>query len=176
MEKKKQNVLLIFMGLLIMAELVITTSVVTLDALTYIPIIVSLVFVAFYGFWLYKKPHGNILKYAMLLFAVSIILNAVVAAYNNWGAMYHQVLRLFASASICYCAGRLNRVEQNKMILPIAELLLIVYAVAGASSAVGNVSSLSILIFFSYPITLLTLMIAYFVRFKEHKEAGISDK
>jgi len=84
------------MGILILAEMVITSNAVALDALTYIPIIVSLVFVALYGLWLYKQPHGNILKYAMLLFAASIILNAVVAAYNNWGAMYHQVLRLFA--------------------------------------------------------------------------------
>jgi len=175
MEKKtsKNNILLAIMGVLILTEIVIgfiTLQNPFFDILGMIP----LFFIALYGFWFYKKPHGNMLKYAMILLAISEIMTSLVCVKNGWN-FERQTFKIFAAAALIYAAGRLNRIDQNKYILPL------VFVVQFACDALAVIdfsplySPIYFIAWFSGTISAAALLIAYFVRYKEHKEAGLSD-
>jgi len=177
MEKKKQNIWLLIMAVLILAEIITGIMTMTNDYL-FINIIkmFHLVLIALYGFWLYKKPHGNMLKYAMIILAATQILSAIMFIKLGADGMNLHTIRIFASAIIVYVAGRLDRIEQNKRLLCIATFILFASAFVQTFLAFNKISPLYLFTWFSGAISSITLMIAYFVRYKEHKEAGISDK
>jgi len=177
MEKKQSKKIWLFiMGALILVELIVTIMTASkakfiLDISKLIP----LVFVTLYGFWLYKKPHGNMLKYAILILAASEILNAVQCIRMGWDNMYLHTVRVFVAAILVYVAGRLNRIEQNKYLLPFAAIVNLVSVCAIVSKLHTSLTLLYKLTWFSGVLTIITLMIAYFIRYKEHKEAGLAD-
>ncbi len=178
MEKKtSKNIWLIIMGVLILAEL--AASVIHLinggNVLNDVIAIIALAFTALYGFWLYKKPHGNMLKYAMLLLAAAMVLNSAECLIKGYNAPAIHVIRLFFPGLICYVAGRLNRIEQNKYLLIFATICYCIISFISFGQKVGKLNAVLLFRFFYEFITLLTLTIAYFVRFKEHKEAGLMD-
>lgn len=178
MEKKStgntsKHILLTIMGVLTLAEIILRLCIITTNTFSGVVMIVSMLFVALYCFFLYKKPHGNTLKYAMLLFALSSILSSI--SYLMKAAHYSGAITILVSAAICYGAGRLNRIDQNRILFPIIDIILLgqnIWTVThfNSNGAIGAFS------FFNYFIAFTTLMIAYFVRFKEHKEAGLADK
>lgn len=177
MEKKtSKNILLAIMGVLILAELI--CGILTLgEGGLFIEIssLISLAFIALYGFWLYKKPHGNMLKYAMLILAVSQILIAISCVDIGVGNAYGCTALVFSSAILVYVAGRLNRIEQNKYLLLIAFAIQFVCDLLDVISCADQFTFVYKCVSFSIPVATLTLMIAYFVRYKEHKEAGLMD-
>jgi len=175
-KKKSKNVLLVIMGVLIIVAIIARILKIQTKPVSTSLYLLSLVFTALYGFCLYKKPHGNILKYAMLIF----LLTTIIQACNTMalkGTINHTMVRVIASVAVCYCAGRLNRIDQNKYIMPIIALLFFgesTYRIVGdiIDKSVNLASSVR---HFSYTFNYITLMIAYFVRYKEHKEAGLID-
>jgi len=174
--KKTKNVLLAIMGVLIVAEIVICiviaqSNVLVIDILMRL---VSLLFTTLYGFWLYKKPHGNMLKCAMLIFAIVSILASSKTLMT--GKSYH-IVKLLASAAVCYCAGRLNRIDQNKYLMPIIGVAFLAVSFYGVYLSIVNNYATAVIIAscFIFTINYFTLMIAYFVRYDEHKEAGLID-
>jgi len=174
--KTSKNILLVIMGILILVELV--SSIATADsqnAISSICKVLSLAFVALYGFWLYKKPHGNMLKYAMLFFAATEIIRIVQNIQLGYGDIYMNVLQIYVIAIVVYVAGRLNRIEQNKYLLAIAAVAQFAGVGLSAFSSVNSVTALRFFTRFSSGILIITLMIAYFTRYKEHKEAGLAD-
>jgi len=175
--KKTKNILLAIMGIFVLAELV--AIVISLaDGITIFSICqaVALIFVASYGFWLYKKPHGNLLKYALLLIAGAQLFGATEALANAKAASGALTTSVFFAAALVYVAGRLNRIDQNKILLPIIAAFELYGAIWSVINFAGQESALTLFSWFSRSIMIFTLMIAYFVRYKEHKEAGISDK
>jgi len=186
MEKKKQNVLLIIMGALITISLIARLCVIKDYSISGIPMIVSLIFVALYGFWLYKKPHGNMLKYAMLLFAFASIISAVSVIIMDMDYIStsekikydiaFKIVKILCASAICYGAGRLNRIKQNRILFPIIDLLFLVESVSMFFTYSNDYSVLIMFSYFNFTIAFTTLMIAYFVRYKEHREAGLTDK
>jgi len=179
MEKKtSKNILLAIMGVLILLELF--AAIASFSSLNFIAsscAIVALLFVALYGFWLYKKPHGNMLKYSMIILAASIIVNAAKCIQMNYNPLYIHITRLLSAAMITYIAGRLNRIEKNKYLFVIGVVALFVVDFMGIIPNIGSeYFTFFVFLRFVYDaVTLLTLMIAYFVRYKEHKEAGLMD-
>jgi len=174
--KKSTNVSLVIMGVLIIVAIISRILNIQTKPFPSILYLISLGFTAFYGFWLYKKPHGNMLKYAMLIFVVTVIIQGCNSMASD-GEINNAIIRVFASIAVCYCAGRLDRLDQNKYIMPIIALLFL-----GESGykVVDDIMEQSVDIpstirHFSYTINYITLMIAYFVRYKEHKEAGLMD-
>jgi len=179
MEKKKQNVLLIIMGVLILMEIVLVVIDFSEFIAVHVCMMATLLFTALYGFIFYKKPHGNMLKYAMLIFAISNILSSMVSLQNFSQSLFVSIaLSVLSSAVVCYGAGRLNRIKQNKILFPIICVVYFVVSILWFAECPADyhTSVLSDARLFSTPTIFLTLMIAYFVRYKEHKEAGISDK
>jgi len=174
--KKTKNALLAIMGVMIIVGIIARLLKIQTKPISTSLYLLSLVFTALYGFCLYKKPHGNMLKYAMLIFLVTTIIQACNTIALK-GTMNHTIVRVIASVAVCYCAGRLNRIDQNKYIMPIIALLYFgesTYRIVGdiMDQSVNLASSIR---HFSYTFNYITLMIAYFVRFEEHREAGIMD-
>jgi len=179
MEKKtSKNILLTIMGVLILAEIVIHVycCVSGRNVVYSIVSLFALVGVALYGFVLYKKPHGNVLKYSMLLCALAIVIDAIESVYA-WSDPFVEVfLPVFAACLMFYVAGRLNRIGQNRYLLFVVAIMLFMHCVINWVSFADM--QIPKIVYFAVPgqfITVLTLIIAYFVRFKEHKEAGIID-
>jgi len=172
--KKAKNVLLAVMGILVIVAIIARILRFSTNPVATIAYLISLVFTALYGFWFYKKPHGNMLKYAMLIVALATILSSSYGLIT--GKSYH-IVKILASAVLCYCAGRLNRIDQNKYLLPIICLVFLgtsVYKMIGDISN-QNIELTATIRHFSYTINYATIMIAYFVRYDEHKLAGLID-
>ena len=181
MDKRNQkNILFVIIGVLLLAEIAnlvydsITRTLFTYNLLS----LIEIIGVALYVFWLYKIPHGNMLKYAMLLSALSIVVHSVSAIYQHGDMPVEVFPPILAACLLFYVAGRLNRIEQNKYLLPIIVIVLLVSCIIEwthiSTNTVNMVSK-----YLKVPrhfISVLTLMIAYFVRYKEHKEAGLIDK
>jgi len=175
MEKKRsEKVLLAIMGVMIIAALVLgifTIQYPFLDIIALIPML----FAAVYVFWLYNKPHGNMLKYAMLIFAVERIIESIGCIKQGWDVSYNQTAKILASVIIIYVAGRLNRMDQNKILLPIAFALLSVGVIVAVITFASQYPPIYVVSWFGEPVLVLILIVAYFVRYKEHKEAGLKD-
>jgi len=174
--KKKQlkNVFLTIMGILSLCMIVVTITTIQYNLITGISRLISLTFVALYGFFLYKKPHNNFLKFAMLLYAIADIFNAAMYLSDD-KSFVTNAARLFIAAGVIYCAGRLDRIEQNRIILLVIDGIGLILSITNAiiySSSVGFLMTIRI---FGTFIMLTTLIIAYFVRYEEHKEAGRSE-
>lgn len=175
---KIKNILLAMMGVLVIAEFVLRISRINSATITGVLMLLVMAFVVLYGFWLYKKPHGNLLKYTMLLFAfVTILISgyylSISSASGVTRAMYFG--KLITAGLVCYCAGRLNKIKQNKIIFPIIDVFLLAYGIWGCVVS-KNVTFTYAFNFFETFIIFTTIMIAYFVRYQEHHEAGLLDK
>ena len=179
MEKKtSKNILLIIMGVLFLVEIVnLVYDSITRELFAYnLLSLLEIIGVALYVFWLYKMPHGNMLKYAMLLSALSIVVHSVLAIYQHGDMPVEAFPPILAACLLFYVAGRLNRIDQNKYLLPIVALVLLVSCIIEWTQFSTDANILSKCI--KAPrhfISVLILMIAYFVRYKEHKEAGLVD-
>jgi len=177
MEKKTgKNVLLVIMGGLIIVAIIARILKFPKSPVDTIAYSISLVFTALYGFWFYKKPHGNMLKFAMLIFALTTTITSCCSMVSK-GVVNHQIIKIIALLIVCYCAGRLNRIDQNKYLMSILCLVFLglsIYTVIGTIMD-QSITFASTIRHFSYTINYITLMIAYFVRYKEHKEAGLLD-
>jgi len=69
----------------------------------------------------YKQPHGNLLRYIILLYAANIILGLRAAVqYGNTGIITLLAIRI---GLLCYIAGRLVKVKQNLILMIIYTVL-----------------------------------------------------
>ena len=158
-------------------------------------IIAGFVLVNCYLFFGYKKPHGNLLRYAMLGFVVLLILgsltdytrgmdniaNAIVngTLVKRGGAEYTpatlNICRAIEATTtslaimlISYLSGRLHKLEKNKV-------LFVAILVVMIARALSYVRSTPILIdHLSETFMWLTLALSYFFRYDEHREAGLA--
>lgn len=132
----------------------------------------------------YKKAHGNELRYTMLVCAFLIEASALTSVQDPRRFISSFVEGL-AALLIAYCAGRLDKLQKNKVVLTITALLLLGAAIANAmiipqmlpeSDILVEIGSLdkSALVgaFFDKFLLMIGLGKAYSARFIEHKEAG----
>ncbi len=179
-KKTSANVALIIQSILVLALLVMTLFSLKEETLLSVINLVILVFAALYGSFLYKKPHGNMLKYAMLLFSGSIVVSSslylCIVPEMTSGIKALEVTHLIAAFVITYGAGRLDRIGANKYLFSLALLMFAVpsFMVAKNFMAADN-PIIYLLKAFYNTILFLTLCCAYFTRYKEHKEAGLAD-
>lgn len=137
----------------------------------------ELVVVIAYGFYGYKKPHGNGLRYLMLF---HVAVNAYLLLIGaNYQPMYLNVAYILSIILVSYMAGRLDHYKSN---IAISVVVLICYCVV-TYYLVGVVkefnADISLVKFASciYPVTIwLAISSVYILRYKIHKEAGSQDK
>ena len=96
-----------------------------IPALIFIWITVFYCFVLYYGIKGYQKPHGNMVRYLMLIFGVYIA-GSLITEVNAWHAPWPVIFSgSLAAMSIAYMAGRLNKYEKNKYVAVLSLILLL---------------------------------------------------
>lgn len=130
-------------------------------------------FVFYYGILGYKKLHGNMIRYLLLILAVYVALSIVVLVYRweiTWIILAASNL---AAVFIAYMAGRLNKVKKNIVVTVIVSLLLLVKSF-WPLSVPGLTSDALFILDRTMPLFMwITVVLIYFFRYKEHKRAGI---
>ncbi len=128
--------------------------------------------VLYYVLFGYKRPHGNMLRYVMLLFALSLALELIIliSAFTQFN------LALSVAKALCipYIAGRLNKIEQNKVLMPLVLILFLIDAMYYCV-IIKSQSFIDCYRIFGQAIEWFAISAAYFVRYKEHREAGLAD-
>jgi len=173
MENSKKKLWLMLMGILVLVEIIFRVCTISRFTFSGILTLVSLVFIALYGFLLYKVPHGNMLKYAMLFLAFSKIINNS-NIMMNYNADYTSIILIIACAVICYCAGRLDRIKENRILFVVIDIIFFVTSIMTLLKYSRGGFMIGFAFFDSF-IAFTTLMIAYFIRYKEHREAGYKE-
>ena len=145
------------------------------DLIAYIAMSMCLIYYVFYN---YKKPHGNLLKYLYLIFAVVILAGVVsIKSERNMLDNIFNYVRGVVALLTAYISGRLDRFEDNSAIMIIILLLML------GTSILSNVylfivDGLTIDFWSVYDcydsfILSIDLFLAYMFRFSEHRKAGI---
>jgi len=127
-----------------------------------------LALIAYYAIYGYRKPNGNLLKYIILIFAVPDLISVYSRALV--GDAWQAVIRAITIGLLCYIAGRLHRVKQNVILMLVVTafiLIGIIVRIVNLKASIGIATQLIIWI---------DICVAYFLRYKEHKEAGLMDK
>jgi len=123
--------------------------------------------IGYYAFVGYRKPHGNLLKYIILLATVTRFVGIYLLV--ELGGPWMAVIRAMIPGLSFYVAGRLHKVKQNIILLSIITGLILagtVIAFIKGVTAVGAVTSLIIWV---------DIFVAYVLRYKAHREAGLTD-
>lgn len=132
------------------------------------------VVVLYYYFGGYNKPHGNMLRYAFLIFGTILAVQSAVSVFPG----YISVCMTLSGIIAVYISGRLNKIEKNKKACYAGMGLIVLWAclLIGTKSYTSS-SGVGILIGACAGLVLqwIALYIAYTSRFKEHKEAGLLD-
>lgn len=135
------------------------------NVLSQILVIVIFVLIFVYSFIGYKKPHGNMLKWTMLLYAVL----RVIAAAQVTDKAFVVALPSLSALCVAYMCGRLNKKEKNLYCLYVAGALELISAIIMVTSATDFIGGLAA---FTPLFGLIALFGAYFANFEAHKEAG----
>jgi len=189
---KKMNAFVIITALLLLVGIVVTIIFANRAPLIKtICLLIGYCLALYYALWGYKTPHGNMLRNLILSYAVLLAVGSESRLFagarperpvnvNAGEGARSGVRRLTAYKSLItsvalvlmgFVAGRLNKYKQNKVIIPIVLVLLIV------RSFVGRVSRIQIVMTdLSYFVLWVGIACAYFARYDAHKEAGLLDK
>lgn len=131
---------------------------------------------AYYACYGYKKPHGNLMRYLLLLYAATTGIMLIMRAETQ-GTLYN-VTYIAVIILSTYMAGRLNKYKQNLIISLI--LLVInfvnVYPFLNDLISNGGLSFVSLFGAIGPIVVWLAIAGAYLTRYKLHKQAGFEDK
>ncbi len=125
------------------------------------------VLLGYYAFCGFRKPHGNLLRYIILFFAITHILSIYQLA--ELSSQWQAIISALAFGLCCYIAGRLHKVKQNIILMSIVIVLRLIgmsFELAEGIWTIGAITPLIILI---------DILVAYVLRYKDHKEAGLMD-
>ena len=132
--------------------------------------------VLYYGVRGYREPHGNLVRYLMLIFAVYVAASAIPESFLRNAPWPILLSASFAAMSISYMAGRLNKIKKNRYVAALSLLLLLVRCLwflenpgATALDAVLFVLERCQALFMW-----MTVVLIYFLRYREHAEAGLA--
>jgi uncharacterized membrane protein len=143
--------------------------------LIFIWVTVFYCFVLYYGVKGYRKPHGNMVRYLMLIFGVYIA-GSLITDLNSWTTPWPILLSgSLAAMSIAYMAGRLNKYEKNKRVAVFSLILLLIRCfwflerpeLRGWDTVLFVLDRCQALFMWA------TIVLIYFFRYHDHKEAGI---
>ena len=180
-EEGKKNSHLLVVGISLIGYIVSIISFIwrinsRIPALIFIWITVYYCFVLFYGTKGYQKPHGNMVRFLMLVFAVYIAAS-LITEVNGWAAPWPITLSgSLAAMMVAYMAGRLNKFQKNKYVAGLSLLLLLVRCcwLLERPDLSGWDTVLFILDRCQALFMWLTIVLIYFSRYHDHREAGIT--
>lgn len=83
---------------------------------------------------------------------------------------------MFSALLMTYVAGRLNKIEKNRVLLALSGILLLIARILIAIYYnIPQVDIVAVISQFSPLIVLTALSFAYIARYEEHKAAGLED-
>lgn len=140
-----------------------------------------LIIVFVYAAFGYKKPHGNMLRFVFLLFAVYALACGVIPP-DQHVSMNAQTVHLaeasllgFSALLISYVGGRLDKIEKNKIVMFVISIVMLASVIVIMCSFSQFIFAQTVG-FFSKFICWTALSFAYLARYEEHKAAGLADK
>lgn len=193
MESKKRFSLIIIAILLALAGIVceilgsiqwmkwLGYSYVSPELIAYIIVCIATIYYVSVG---YKKPHGNLLRLTFLLLALLCINGIIDIARSLYTVKdFHVTTQLImiglygvSVLLISYVAGRLDKIKKNTVPLVIITAAQIAIPIL-CIFIYNNWSNIVFIVYnFSTFLLWIDLMIAYIIRYIEHKEAGLVDK
>jgi len=139
----------------------------TLSTIRRIVRLAQCILIAYYAFIGYRKPHGNLLKYLILIFVGSSILTVFYKAQTGdaWMAIVHAIIACIS----CYIAGGLQKIKKNIILMSVVAAIIVGYKIVrviNGEAVIGDITKLVIWI---------DICVAYVLRYKEHKLAGLMD-
>ncbi|MBQ6402349.1 MAG: hypothetical protein IJI27_00435 [Oscillospiraceae bacterium] len=147
------------------------------SALVFIWVGVFYALALYYGLKGYQRPHGNMVQALMLIFAF-FIASTIIAPDQRWGVLPWIVLfsNNLAAVFSGYMAGRLQKAEENRITAAIVGLLLFVRCLWFLENPVmPGPDVLPFLLARGQALLMwLTLVLIYFYRYQEHREAGLT--
>ena len=139
--------------------------------------IFEFIIAAFYAIYGFKKPHGNHMRHLLLIYAVIDAVLLLLSCTNQ--PTYVNAVYLIIIILAVYMAGRLHKYTQN-IIISIAVLVcdgIVAYYLIDMIAGFGIP-----LTFVNFCACLggvacwLAIAAGYVFRYREHKEAGLTDK
>ena len=143
------------------------------NVLTYVELAIAII----YTVCAYKKPHGNLMRYLLLLYAVAVAGLLLIGAASQPTYLNANYLAIIILA--VYMAGRLNKYTQNIIIcavLLVCNCITMYYLI---DMITDKGMPLTFANFFGCAgcVTVwLAIAAGYIIRYREHKEAGLTDK
>ena len=142
--------------------------------------------VVYYAIRNYKAPHGNLLRWLFFLFSLNCLggmAEEIIGAYRfgmmeqNMGEVMLLVMLIAVSAVLtAFMSGRLDHIRGNVVCIIIITAAQLVKSVIFLSQLGGDYSILGVLLNFSTFMLWIDMAFAYILRYREHKEAGLTDK
>ncbi len=131
-------------------------------------------FALYYCVWGYKKPHGNLVRYLMLVLAL-VTAASIHQMLLDYRELPWQVLLSGAVAAVLigYMAGRLHKVKKNIIVVVIVTALLLIRCFWPLKLQYNAISVFYVLDRSTTLLAWITVVLIYFFRYKEHREAGL---
>ena len=150
-----------------------------------IPYIILYALLVYYVAFGYKKPHGDLLRIIFILFALACLSTIApgleacfdIITINNF-VIISTTLMSFSIMITAYIAGRLDKIIKNRALLALNSIVLVAVGVFW----IMQYKSLPAMTFmqkvwnFNLCILWADIVVAYILRYREHKEAGLIDK
>ena len=136
----------------------------------------ELVIAVIYATYDYKKPHGNLMKYLLLLFVVTIAI--LLLSYGAYQPTYINAMYLTNIILGTYMAGRLDRYKQNIVICAIITItnVIIAYYLIDMFASFAPLTFVRTAACLGTVTVWLAIAGGYVIRYKLHKEAGLEEK
>ena len=133
--------------------------------------------ISYYALVGYKKPHGDLLRLVFLVFSISCLCTLVsqVIDAETQGDAAFAILMAVAAFLTAYMGGRLDKIRKNYAMLIVVGLALLVKAVLNYI-AYNGADFLLLAWGLSTFVLWIDIAFAYILRYREHKEAGLTDK
>ena len=181
LKKKTKGGLIVSMILTVLAIVACVTGLFNADTLSRpakeAHIIVNLltaVMILVYSFWGYKTPHGNMLRTIMFVFGILVLARIVLPTRPVDNEVIKKITSGcfgLAAMLIAFISGRLDRYEQNRILMVIVGILLLAPVVmtllSFSSFVLMRCISVSTMLF-----CWAAIGFAYTARYEGHKLAG----
>ena len=179
MEKKNAPIIIAKIVVLLLCVLYVISAVGRILDTQSVKLIIAIIvtcLTVYYMFVGYKTPHGNLLRYLFIIVA----LEALFVFWHTFTRLekpfeVYELFLLLEIAIVFYVAGRLNKYKENIVLLSIAFVMVVIPCFHGIT-VFNSTSLISSIALFDKAIILLALIVSYIARYKEHKEAGLTDK
>jgi len=133
-----------------------------------VSVAISEMLLIYYLFAGYKIPHGNMLKYLILFFCFSISMSIAFLPSASIVLLLKALCVLLAA----FMGGRLERIYQNRLWMLLVFIMLTISGVV-SYLAIEDSSFFACFGSFAFAVQWIVLCSVYFIRFREHRVAGL---